>query len=225
VPALTFQSKQILNQEEIVRLKPLSTLVISAALILSGTAVATADSAKPGQSMTHMKTAAGIASTFETAGVVIYVQGGATSSVIGDSISSANGQLVFHIPVTANKAGVQHKGSNIVFFNTANNLQLVLSNPVIDLEKGVVTATVPQAANQSLSIMTITNAATLKPKITNDRKAGLRTTSYKDVTLVLSPGVAATIATVLALPASSLPDGLAFGSTDVTLYSKIARTR
>ncbi len=37
--------------------------------------------------------------------------------------------------------------------------------------------------------------------------------------------LAATIATVLALPADSLPDGLAFGSTDVTLYSKIARTR
>jgi Na+-transporting NADH:ubiquinone oxidoreductase subunit NqrA len=53
-------------------------------LVLSSN-VAFADSAKPGQSMTHMKTAAGVASTLEAAGVILYVQGGATSAVIGET--------------------------------------------------------------------------------------------------------------------------------------------
>lgn len=205
--------------------KKVTTLCLAAALVFSSSAIATADSAKPGQSMTHMKTAAGVISTLEAAGVVVYVQGGATSSIIGDSISSANGQIVFHIPVTANNKGMQHTGSNIVFFNTSNNLQLVLRNPVIDISAGVVKAIVPQAGDQTLAILSISNASTLKAKITNDRKGGLRTTAYKDATLVLAPGVAATIATTLGLPANALPDGLAFGSTDVTLYSKIARNR
>ncbi len=46
-------------------------------------------------------------------------------------------------------------------------------------------------------------------------------TAYAGTTLVLAPGVAATIASVLGLPAGSLPDGLAFGTADVTLYSKL----
>lgn len=205
--------------------KKVTTLCLAAALVFSSSAIATADSAKPGQSMTHMKTAAGVISTLEAAGVVVYVQGGATASIIGDSISSANGQIVFHIPVTANNKGIQHLGSNIVFFNTTNNLQLVLRNPVIDIGAGVVKAIVPQAGDQTLTILSISNASTLKPKITNDRKSGFRTTAYKDATLVLAPGVAATIATTLGLPANALPDGLAFGSTDVALYGKIARNR
>ena len=205
--------------------KKVLSIGLTSAFIFSGSAIAYADAAKPGQSMTHMKTAAGVISTLEAAGVVVYVQGGATASIIGDSISSANGQIVFHIPVTANNKGVQHKGSNIVFFNTNNNLQLVLRNPVIDLGAGEVKAIVPQAADQTLTILKISNAATLTPKITNDRKAGLRNTSYKDASLVLAPGVAATIATTLGLPANSLPEGLAFGSTDVTIYSKLARNR
>ena len=205
--------------------KKLTTLCLAAALVFSSSAIATADSAKPGQSMTHMKTVAGVISTLEAAGVVVYVQGGATSSIIGDSISSANGQIVFHIPITANNKGIQHLGSNIVFFNTTNNLQLVLRNPVIDIGAGVVKAIVPQAGDQTLTILSISNASTLKAKITNDRKSGLRTTAYKDATLVLAPGIAATIATTLGLPANALPDGLAFGSTDVALYGKIARNR
>jgi hypothetical protein len=183
--------------------------------------VAFADAAKPGQSMTHMKTAAGIASTLEAAGVILYVQGGATAAVIGDNLSAATSQVVFHIPVTANKAGVQHVGSNIIFFNTANNQFLTLGNPVIDLAKGVVSATVPQAGNTKVDILTITNASTATPKITRDKKAKLRTTAYTGTTLVLAPGVAATIASVLGLPAGSLPDGLAFGTADVTLYTRL----
>ncbi len=183
--------------------------------------IAFADAAKPGQSMTHMKTGAGIASTLEAAGVILYVQGGATSAVIGDNLSAATSQVVFHIPVTANKSGVQHVGSNIIFFNTANNQFLTLSNPVIDLAKGVVTATVPQAGNAKVDILTITNASTAKPKVTNDKKAKQRTTAYTGTTLVLAPGVAATISSVLGLPDGSLPDGLAFGTADVTLYSAI----
>jgi hypothetical protein len=205
------------------RVKNLVVLAIATAFMSTSVVSASADSAKPGQSMTHMKTGAGLSSTLEAAGVILYVQGGATSSVIGDSISAAAGQYVFHIPITANKAGVQHLGSNIVFFNTANNSQLQLRNPVIDLAKGVVTATVPQAGNQTLDILTITNASTLKANVTNDRKAKLRTTAYAGATLSLAPGIAAAISTILGLPANSLPDDAAFGSTDVTLYSTIKK--
>lgn len=98
-----------------------------------------------------------------------------------------------------------------------------LRNPVIDLAKGVVTATVPEANNQKLTILTITNSASLKPKVKSDRKAGLRTTAYSGATLSLAPGIAAAITTALTLPANSLPDETPFGSTDVTLYSKIAK--
>jgi hypothetical protein len=200
--------------------KILVSLATIIGLVASST-VAFADSAKPGQSMTHMKTAAGIASTLEAAGVILYVQGGATSAVIGEDLSAATSQVVFHIPVTANKAGVQHVGSNIIFFNTANNQYLTLKNPVIDLAKGVVSAIVPQAGGAKVDILTITNASTAKPKITNDKKIKQRTTAYTGTTLVLAPGVAATIASVLGLPAGSLPDGLAFGTADVTLYGKL----
>ena len=203
------------------KLRMFTAIAMSSLLLIGSSGAAVADAAKPGQSMTHMKTAAGIASTLEAAGVILYVQGGATAAVIGESLSEATSQVVFHIPITANKAGVQHVGSNIIFFNTANNQHLTLRNPVIDLSKGVVSATVPQAGNAKVDILTITNASTAKPKITNDRKAKLRTTAYTGTTLVLAPGVAATIATVLGLPAGSLPDGLAFGTADVSLYSKL----
>jgi hypothetical protein len=205
------------------RLKNLVVFAIATAFMSTSVVSASADSAKPGQSMTHMKTGAGLSAALEAAGVVLYVQGGATASVIGDSVSSANGQYVFHIPITANKAGVQHVGSNIVFFNTANNSQLQLRNPVIDLTKGVVTATVPQAGNQTLDILTITNASTLTAKITNDRKAKLRTTAYAGATLSLAPGIAAAISTILSLPANSLPEAAAFGSADVSLYRAIKK--
>ena len=196
--------------------KVLVSIMTVIGLVVSSN-VAFADAAKPGQSMTHMKTAAGVASTLEAAGVILYVQGGATSAVIGENVSAETSQVVFHIPVTANKAGVQHVGSNIIFFNTTNNQFLTLKNPVIDLAKGVVTAIVGDA---KLDILTITNTSTAKPKITIDKKAKQRTSAYTGTTLVLAPGVAATIATVLGLPDGSLPDGLAFGTADVTLYSK-----
>jgi hypothetical protein len=203
------------------KLRMITAIAMSSLLLMSSSGTAVADAAKPGQSMTHMKTAPGIASTLEAAGVILYVQGGATAAVIGESLSEATSQVVFHIPITANKAGVQHVGSNIIFFNTANNQHLTLRNPVIDLAKGVVSATVPQAGNAKVDILTITNTSTAKPKITNDRKAKLRTTAYTGTTLVLAPGVAATIASVLGLPAGSLPDGLAFGTADVSLYTKL----
>jgi hypothetical protein len=203
------------------RRRNLTAIAMISILSFSHVATAAADSAKPGQSMTHMKTGAGFASTLEAAGVVLYAQGGATSSIIGDSVGSPNGQYVFHIPVTANKSGVQHLGSNIVFFNTVNNLQLQLRNPVINLKTGVVRATLPQAENKSMDILTITNAATLKPKVTSDRKAGLRTTAYSGATLSLAPGIAAAISSILGLPENSLPEATPFGSTDVSLYSPI----
>jgi hypothetical protein len=199
-----------------------SLISIATVLVLAvSPSIAFADAAKPGQSMTHMKTAAGVASTLEAAGVILYVQGGATSALIGESLSAVTSQVVFHIPVTANKAGVQHTGSNIIFFNTTNNQYLTLRNPVIDLAKGVVSATVPQAGEAKVDILTITNATSVKPKITNDTKAKLRTTAYTGTALILAPGVAATIASVLGLPAGSLPDGLSFGTADVTLFSSL----
>ena len=203
------------------KLRMFTAIAMSSLLLIGSSGAAVADAAKPGQSMTHMKTAAGVASTLEAAGVILYVQGGATAALIGESLSEATSQVVFHIPITANKAGVQHVGSNIIFFNTANNQHLTLRNPVIDLAKGVVSATVPQAGNAKVDILTITNASTAKPKITNDKKAKLRTTAYTGTTLVLAPGVAATIASVLGLPAGSLPDGLAFGTADVSLYTQL----
>ena len=57
--------------------------IVTAISLVASSNVAFADTAKPGASMTHMKTAAGVASTLEAAGVILYVQGGATSAVIG----------------------------------------------------------------------------------------------------------------------------------------------
>ena len=202
------------------KLRGTIAIAVSSFVLVATPNAAFADAAKPGQSMTHLKTAAGVVSTLEAAGVVLYVQGGATAAVIGESLSTATSQIVFHIPVTANKSGVQHTGSNIIFFNTANNQYLTLKNPVIDLAKGVVSATIPQAGDAKVDVLTITNASQAKPKITNDKKAKQRTTAYTGATLVLAPGVAATIGSVLGLPAGSLPDGLAFATADVTLYSK-----
>lgn len=182
-----------------------------------------ADSAKPGQSMTHIKTEKGIASTLEAAGVVLYVQGGATSAVMGDSISFADAQVVFHIPVTGTKTGVEHTGSNIAIFNTVNNSQVLIKNPVIDLKNSVVKAVIPLVGTQSVALFTITNAKDLKAQVTNDRKAKLRTTVYEGVKLSLAPGIAATLVSGLGLPVGALPDGLAFASASVSLYSPIKK--
>lgn len=199
------------------------TGITAAVLIATGTGIspANADAAKPGQSMTHMKTLQGITATLENAGVILYVQGGATSAVMGDSIGSADGQLVMHIPITGTKTGVEHVGSNIVFFNTANNKQVQLRNPLIDLKSGVINAAIPQSTGQSTAVLSITNASELKAKVTNDRKAKLRTTAYAGAKLSLAPGIAAAVTSLLGLPEGSLPEGLAFATADVTLYSKI----
>ena len=202
------------------RLRSIVTSIFISLFLVSNLLPASADAPQPGQSMTHMKTGAGLASTLEAAGIIMYVQGGATASVIGDSIGAPTGQYVFHIPITANKSGVQHLGSNIVFFNTSNNNQLQLRNPVINLKTGVVTATIPQAENKSLTVLTVTNLAGLKPTITTDKKANLRKTAYTGATLSLAPGIAAAISSILGLPENSLPDALAFGSTDVSLFAK-----
>lgn len=199
---------------------------VSAALAMAlagGAAPAIADAARPGQSMTHMKTAAGLSSTLESAGVVLYVQGGATSAVMGDSIAAPNGQVVFHIPVTSTKGGVQHRGSNLVFFNTANNQQVQLRNPVIDLAKGQVIATIPQGSGAPTPVLTITNAKSLKPKVSVDRGSGIRTTTYAGAQLAIAPGIGSALDTLLGLPAGSLPDGTVFGSADVTLNAKASR--
>ncbi len=203
-----------------------SITAISAAIALIVTSnAAFADAAKPGQSMTHIKTIAGISSTLENAGVILYVQGGATAGVIGESVSAADGQVVFHVPITGTKGGVQHIGSNIVFFNTTNNKQVQLRNPLIDLKKGVISAVIPQASDKAMDALTITNASTLKATVTNDRKAALKTTAYKGAALSLAPGIAGALVSLLGLPEGSLPEGLAFATADVTLYSAIAKKK
>ncbi len=203
-----------------------SITAISAAIAMIVTSnAAFADAAKPGQSMTHIKTIAGISSTLENAGVILYVQGGATAGVIGESVSAADGQVVFHVPITGTKGGVQHIGSNIVFFNTTNNKQVQLRNPLIDLKKGVISAVIPQASDKAMDALTITNASTLKATVTNDRKAALKTTAYKGAALSLAPGIAGALVSLLGLPEGSLPEGLAFATADVTLYSAIAKKK
>ena len=54
--------------------------------------------------MTHIKTVAGLTSTLESAGVVLYSKGGATSAAIGDSLASPKDQVVFHVPITNSKS-------------------------------------------------------------------------------------------------------------------------
>ncbi len=199
------------------KLKKSQFLLVLMAVIMLVTAPNASADVQPSQSMTHMKTTPGLISALEGVGVVLYVQGGATSGVIGDSIAIANSQVVFHIPITGSKSAVQHIGSTIVFFNTANNSHVQLRNPVIDLGKGVVTATIPQASNQSLTVLTIRNNAELKAKVTTDKKTRIRSTAYVGANLSLAPGLASTLNELLGLPANTLADGSNFGSADVTL--------
>ncbi|CAN2237076.1 hypothetical protein MCEMZLE22_00534 [actinobacterium SCGC AAA044-D11] len=193
--------------------------------LIASSNIAFADAAKPGQSMTHMKTLAGISSTLEGQGILLYVQGGATSAVIGESLGSADGQVVFHIPITGTKSGVEHIGSNIVFFNSANNKQVQLKNPLIDLSKGTISAVIPQGSGEVTTVLQITNASTLTPVVTKDRKVSLKTTAYKGVALSLAPGIGAALSSLLGLAEGSIPDNLAFATADVTLYSKLKAKR
>lgn len=201
------------------RKKVLASAIALTLLTSLGMGSAHADAAKPGQSMTHIKTVPGLTSLLEGAGVIVYVQGGATAAVIGDSLDAANSQMVFHVPVTNTKAGVAHVGSNIVFHNTTNNKQVQLRNPLIDLKAGTISAVIPQAGPDAMVALTITNATALKAKVTNDKKAKLRTTKYVGATLSLAPGIAAALNSLLGLPAGSLPDGAAFATADVSIYA------
>lgn len=200
--------------------KVIVSIVTAVSLIISSN-VAFADAAKPGQSMTHMKTVAGVSATLESLGVFLYVQGGATSAVMGESMGSADGQIVFHIPITGTKTGVEHTGSNIVFFNSVNNKQVQLRNPVINLTQGTVSAVIPQSTGQVTTVLQITNASTLKAAVTNDKKTLLKTTAYKGAALSLAPGIGAAISSLLELPQGSIPENLSFAMADVSLYSKL----
>lgn len=193
--------------------------------LIASSNIAFADAAKPGQSMTHMKTLPGISATLEGQGILLFVQGGATAAVIGESISTSDGQVVFHIPITGRKSGVQHIGSNILFFNSTNNKQVQLKNPLIDLEKGIISAVIPQSSGEATDVLQITNASMLKPAITNDRKASLKTTAYKGVALSLAPGIGSALNSLLGLAEGSIPENLAFATADVTLYSKLKTKR
>ena len=199
------------------RLRSLAIATILVPALVWVAPQASADSAQPGQSMTHMKTAPGLAAALEGAGVVVYSQGGATSAVMGESIAAEDGQVVFHIPITSTKKGIKHAGSTLVLFHTGSQKQVQLRNPVIDLNKGVISASIPQAGGKPLPVLTITNAKTLKPSVAIDDATGIRTTTYAGAKLALAPGVAATLATLLELPEGALADKASFGTADVSL--------
>lgn len=205
----------------IVRL--ISASVLSIALVASAVAPAMADSAKAGPGMTHIKTVSGLASTLEGRLVIMYSQGGGTSAVIGDSLAAATSQVVFHIPVTGTKAGVQHVGSMLVFLNTALNQQVQIQNPVVNLADGTVKAVVPLSSSTPITVFTISNAASVKTAVTTDRKAGLRTTTYTGAELVFAPGVGAVVNTALGLPTGIIADGAKFATADITLTKTIKR--
>ena len=219
--ALTF-AIHLRNGDQMKHKRLIASAIAVTVLTSLGMGQAVADSAKPGQSMTHIKTVAGLTSLLEGAGVVMYVQGGATAAVIGDSLNAANSQMVFHVPVTSTKSGVAHVGSNIVFHNTANDKQVVLRNPLIDLAAGTISTVIPQAGTDVMTTLSTTNGGALKAKVTNDRKAKQRTTAYQGAALSLAPGIAAALVSLLGLPEGALPDGAAFATADVTLYSKIS---
>jgi hypothetical protein len=199
------------------------SLVLSSLLALAGIAPALADAAKPGQSMTHIKTVAGVSALLENSNVILYLQGGATSAIMGDSIASADGRYVFHIPLTAKKSTLDHLGSNIVFFNTANNKQVQLRNPSINLSTGDVTATITQEENKTLKVFTITNLGALKAKITDDKGTKTRATAYAGANLVLAPGIAQSLNSLLELPVGTIAEGLNFATADLTIISKLAK--
>lgn len=196
----------------------LAATTAGAALVagsLLGAAPAAAD-AKAGSSMTHIRTSPALTPTLESVGVVAYTQGTATSQVIGTSLAAADSSYLFHVPISAVRATVQHRGGSIVLFNTANDQQVVVQNPAIDLSKGVVTARVP-GVGSNVTVFRITNPA--KVKKTTTTEDGLRKTAYTGAKLALAPGVADVIVAGLGLPAGSLPDGAAFGTADVTVFS------
>ena len=166
-----------------------------------------------GTSMTHIKTAPGLASTLEAAGVVLYTRGGATSALMGTSIAAPDGQVVFHVPVTGTSPTVKHHGSTLVLFNTNGDRQVELLNPVIDLRTGVVRATVG-TGGATTAVFRIPNAKKLKP-VTADG-----VTTIKGARLTLAPGVGGVVESGLGLPSGSLPDGTLFATADVTLQAK-----
>lgn len=195
-------------------------VALIAPLAMLGASPALADNARPGQSMTHMKTAPGLLAQLEGAGVVLYVQGGATAAVMGDSIASANGQMVLHVPVTESKGALRHTGSNIVLFNTSNDRQAQLRNPTINLKKGVVTAVVTGVSDKPITVFSIPNAQRVKPKVTTDPSTGITTTTYAGAKLVVAPGINVALASLLGLPEGALPARMDFGSAEVTLYGQ-----
>ena len=199
------------------RIVPLAlagTALVASGLL--GAAPAAADAA-PGTSMTHIRTAPGLASTLEGTGVVAYSQGTATSQVIGSSLAAADSAYLFHVPISSTRTTVQHRGGSVVLFNTANDQSVALLNPAIDLGKGTVTARIAGSGGQAVTVFTITNVKALKPKTTTED--GVTKTTYTGARLALAPGVADVLVTGLGLPAGALPDGARFGTADVTLYA------
>jgi hypothetical protein len=194
-----------------------TAVCLTGAVGLTVATPALADSGKPGQSMSHIKTVEGMAPALEKAGVILYTKGGATSAVIGDSLAAPAGHVVFHVPITSARGTVKHAGSTLALFNTASDQQVELRNPVIDLKAGVVRAGV--GAGPVTTVFTITNSKALKPKVTKDPATGKRVTAYTGARLAFAPGIAGVVVNALGLPAGSLSEGAQFATADVTLQS------
>jgi hypothetical protein len=199
------------------RLRAFTVLATAAALLVAPARVASADNVDPGQGMTHMKTATGLLATLEQVGVVMYVQGGATASVMGESIGAPDGRMILHVPITSDGRVIKHQGSVFTLFNTTTGQQVQLQNPVINLKAGTVKATVRQADNATVTVFSLRNASQLKPKVKVE--AGVRITEYVGARLTLAPGIAGTLTSLLGMPEGTLTDRAPFATADITLRS------
>lgn len=200
------------------RVTKIAGLAAAAALVAGSIAAAVpANAAGTTTGTTTITTGAGLSATFEAAGVVLYAQGTGTATVLGDSIASANGQVQFKFPVTAASPTVQHAGSVLTLFNTANNRAVQLTNLTIDLATGTVITTVPQGTGQPLPAIAITNAADVKPVVKTNKRTRVTTTTVTGAQIAVAPGYGGAISTLLGLPASAVKDGTPLGVADVVI--------
>ena len=92
---------------------------------------------------------------------------------------------------------------------------------MIDLKKGVVTATVSQAGSEPITILSISNANALSAKKATDKNAGVRSRTFAGASLNFAPGVAATLSSLLGLQSGSITEGSLFATADVTLKKRV----
>lgn len=201
------------------RVTKIAGLAAASALVAGSVAMAVPAQADGHLGSTTITTGAGLSATFEGAGVVLYAQGTGAATVLGDSIGAANGQVKFTFPVTAAAPTVQHAGSVLTLFNTANNRAVQLTNLTIDLANGTVIATVPQGTGQPLPAIAISNAASVKAVVKKNKKTGVTTTTVSGAQIAVAAGYGGAISTLLGLPAGAVKDGTPLGTADVVIIT------